>query len=126
METKKSDAISQCCEADDLVGRKSGMLLWCLPTLAIFVGLTWDAARPWLWIPALFVMGIGCAVNARRCRRVHCYITGPIFLLGAIYMILAEGNMVPLRPNIFVLLVLGGAALACATELPFGRYVNRM
>jgi hypothetical protein len=102
VETKKSEAISQCCEANDLVGRKSGILLWCLPTLAILVGLNWNAARPWLWIPALLVMGIGCVVNARRCGRLHCYITGPIFLLGAIYVILAEANIVLLRPNIFV------------------------
>ena len=126
METKKSEAVSQCCEANDLVGRRSGILLWCLPTLAILVGLNWNVARPWLWIPALLVMGIGCVVNARRCGRLHCYITGPIFLLGAIYVVLAEESIVPLRPNIFVLVVLGGATLASATELPFGRYANRM
>ena len=122
MEIKNSEAASQCCQANDLVGRQSGILLWCLPTLAILVGLNWNAARPWLWIPALLVMGIGCVVNARRCGRLHCYATGPIFLLGAIYVALSETNLVPLRPGIFLSVVFAFAMLACLAELPFGRY----
>ena len=122
MEIKHSKAASQCCQANDLVGRKSGILLWCLPTLAILVGLNWNVARPWLWIPALLVMGIGCVVNARRCARLHCYVTGPIFLLGAIYVALSETNLVPLRPGIFLCVVFAIAMLACLAELPFGRY----
>jgi len=122
VEIKNSEAASQCCQANDLVGRQSGILLWCLPTLAILVGLNWNAARPWLWIPALLVMGIGCVVNARRCGRLHCYVTGPIFLLGAIYVALSETNLVPLRLGIFLSVVFTIAMLACLAELPFGRY----
>lgn len=118
---RKSEVVGQCCQANDLVDQESGILLWCLPALAFFLGLTWNAARPWLWIPALLVMGSACVVNAKRCGRLHCYLTGPIFLLGAVYVMLAEGNLVPLRPNIFALVVLGAAALACLAELPFGR-----
>jgi hypothetical protein len=29
-------------------------------------------------------MGTGCILNARRCHRLHCNISGPAFLLGAI------------------------------------------
>jgi len=29
------------------------------------------------------VVGTGCILNARRCRRLHCYISGPAFFLGA-------------------------------------------
>lgn len=119
---RKSEVDSQCCEANDLASQRAGILLWCLPALAFFLGLSWNAARPWLWIPALLIMGAGCVVNARRCGRLHCYITGPIFLLAAVYVMLAEGNLVPLRPNIFALVVLLAAALACLAELPFGRY----
>src|SRR6266536_4790683 len=114
----------KCSKADDLVGRKWGIWLWCVPTLALVFGLSWNAARPWLWIPALLVMGAGCVVNARRCGRLHCYLTGPIFLLAAVYMILAEVNVVRLLPNVFVLVVLGAAALACLAELPWGRYAG--
>lgn len=121
----KPGIVSGCCEAHDLVGKRSGLWLWCLPTLLFIVGLNWETGRPMLWIPALLVMSIGCALNAKRCGRLHCYITGPIFLLAAVYVILAEGNIVPLRPNLFAIVVLGVAALACFAELPFGRYVRR-
>ena len=68
---------------------------------------------------------IGCVVNVKRCGRLHCYVTGPIFLLAAVYVMLAEGNIAPLRPNLFALVILGVAVLACFAELPFGRYVTR-
>ncbi len=121
----KPEIVSGCREADDLVGKRSGLWLWCLPTLLFIVGLNWETVRPWLWIPALLVMRIGCALNAKRCGGLHCYITGPIFLLAAVYVILAERNIVPLRPNLFAIVVLGVSALACFAEFPFGRYVSR-
>ena len=93
--------------------------------LAMFLGLNWNAARPWLWISALLVMGIGCVVNARRCGRLHCYVTGPIFLVATIYVELSAINLVPLRPGIFLFVVFAIAMLACLAELPFGRYRKR-
>ena len=122
MDVRKSEVIGRCCEANDLVGQKLGILLWCLPTLAFLLALGWNAARPWLWAPALLIMGIGCVVNARRCGRLHCYITGPIFILAAVYVMLAEGNVVPLRPNTFALVVLAAALLVRLAEVPLGRY----
>jgi hypothetical protein len=41
----------------------------------------WRAA---LWAVALSTMGIGCVANALRCGRLHCYLTGPFFLIMAI------------------------------------------
>lgn len=29
-------------------------------------------------------MGLACLANAARCRRMHCYFTGPYFLLLAL------------------------------------------
>jgi hypothetical protein len=92
---------------------------------AVHVGLNWETARAWLWSPALLVMGIGCVVNVKRCGRLHCYVTEPLFLLAAVYVMLAEGNIAPLRPNLFALVILGVAVLACFVELLFGRYVTR-
>jgi hypothetical protein len=36
------------------------------------------------WAVALAWMGTGCALNALRCRRRHCMISGPVLWLGAI------------------------------------------
>ena len=44
-----------------------------------------------IWV-ALFVwMGTGCILNARRCHRPHCYISGPVFLLGAVARLVGGG-----------------------------------
>jgi hypothetical protein len=121
-ETGKATKLIECCGANDLVGQKTGVLLWCLPTVVLVVGLSWTMLRPWLWIPAFLIMGVGCLVNASRCGRLHCYITAPIFLLAAVYVALSAVNIVPIRPGIFLLAVFAVTMLACLAEGPFGRY----
>jgi len=61
-------------------------------------------------------MGVGCLVNVSRCGRLHCYITGPVFLLAG------EFSLLPMDGGIFLLAVLGITTLACLAELPVGRY----
>ena len=64
----------------------TGFAWWCLP---LCVGL---AAKPFalsaratavVWMVSFLWMGTGCILNAVRCRRLHCYISGPVFLTGA-------------------------------------------
>jgi hypothetical protein len=74
----------------------------------------------------LTTMGAGCLANALRCGRVHCYLTGPFFLLVAIVALLYGLGVVPLGAdgwNILGLLALVGAlALWFIPEVFFGRY----
>ena len=100
--TNRSAILSECCDAKDLVRQKTGILLWCVPTIALVAGLSLATLRPWIWIPAFLIMGVGCLVNASRCGRLHCYITGPIFLLAAIYVGLSTMSIVPISPGIFL------------------------
>lgn len=111
-----------CRESNDLVSQKSGIFLWCLPIAAVVVGSSWPSMRSWLWIPAFLVMGIGCLVNATRCGRLHCFFTGPVFVLAAIYVALAAAKVVPMRPGAFLVSVLAITVLAYLAELPFGKY----
>lgn len=37
-----------------------------------------------MWAVALAWMGTGCTLNALRCGRRHCLISGPVLWLGAI------------------------------------------
>jgi hypothetical protein len=120
--TDRSAILSECCDAKDLVRQKTGILLWCLPTIVLVASLSWATLRPWIWIPAFLIMGVGCLVNASRCGRLHFYITGPIFLLAATYVGLSTMSIVPIRPGIFLFGVLAIAMLACLAELPPGRY----
>lgn len=113
------------CEPNDLVSQKSGLLLWCLPTVALFVGLAWRDQFALFWIPAFLIMGIGCLVNARHCGRMHCYFTGPVFVFAAIYVALAAADFLPIRLGMFLGAVLALALLACLAEIPLGKYRKR-
>ncbi len=46
--TDGSAILSECCDAKDLVRQKTGILLWCLPTIALVAGLSWATPRPWI------------------------------------------------------------------------------
>lgn len=76
--------MSDACARNDLVERNISWLLWRVPMLAFVVGAFLPpAARPLLWVPAFLVAGVSCVVNARRCGRFHCFMTGPLYLLAA-------------------------------------------
>ena len=66
------------------------LLLYGVPTLSIlFTGDlgSWSTVTL-VWPIAFSIMGIGCVVNASRCGRVHCYFTGPLFLLAGLASLL--------------------------------------
>ena len=116
---------SKGCSPGDLTGQKAAWLLWYLPIVLLVAGLNWDRGRVWLWIPAFAVMGVGCLVNAARCRRIHCYFTGPLFLLAAVFVALSALGVVRLHPDFFLLIVLGASCVAICAEIPLGRYRKR-
>jgi hypothetical protein len=73
--------------AKDWVGRPGkGFVWWCLP-LGIGFAANYFASSPraaaLVWMIAFVWMGTGCLLNARRCHRLHCYISGPAFIIGA-------------------------------------------
>jgi hypothetical protein len=72
------------CTPHDLVRGWTAVALWCVPTILILVGAFVDEARAALWIPSFAIMGVACLVNARGCGRLHCFVTGPLFLLAAV------------------------------------------
>ena len=110
------------CSPNDLTGRKTAWLLWYLPIVLVIVGSSWNRGRVWLWMPAFLVMGVGCLANAVRCRRIHCYITGPLFLLAADYVGLSALGIMALHPDLLLLVVFGACCLALCSEIPLGKY----
>ena len=113
------------CSAKDLTGRRTAWLVWYIPTILVIVGSSWNRGRVWLWVPAFLVMGVGCLVNAARCRRTHCYITAPLFLLAAVYVAVSAFGVVPLHSGLFLLVVFGACCLAGCAEIPLGKYRSR-
>jgi hypothetical protein len=106
----------------DLTCSSGGILVWCVPTLALIAGMHWTAWRLWLWIPALLIMGVACVVNASRCGRLHCYLSGPVFLLAALYVVLAGLHLIPFAPTALIDTVFLLVIFAFLAEIPFGRY----
>jgi hypothetical protein len=113
---------SKVCSPNDLTGRKTAWLFWYVPILLVLAGASWSRGRVWLWVPAFVVMGVGCLANVVRCERIHCYVTGPLFLLAAVFVALSALGIVALHPDLFLLVVFGACCLAHCAEIPLGRY----
>ena len=70
-------------------------------------------------------MATGCLLNAGRCHRVHCYISGTVLMGGAIFALVVALGAVAFSVETFdntisVLLVL--ALLSFVPELLWRRY----
>src|SRR5262249_53094295 len=73
------------------------LLVWGLP-IVILAASRWIGERYLvvLWPTLLTWMGAACLLNARRCHRLHCYLTGPYFLLLALAALLYGLGVIPL------------------------------
>ncbi len=110
------------CTTKDLVVSRSSIRLWYLPAVLVLTGLAWQQGRIWLCFPAFTVMGIACLANAARCGRLHCYVTGPLFLVVALYVLLAAFQFVPMYASLTFLIALGITSLTFIAERSFGTY----
>jgi peptidoglycan/LPS O-acetylase OafA/YrhL len=105
------------------------VLVFWIPAVAMVVSGSSGVGTSWrtiVWTVALATMGAACIANALRCGRVHCYLTGPFFLLMALVALLFGLGIVPLGPrgwNILgVVILVGAIALCCLPEMLFGKY----
>jgi hypothetical protein len=72
-------------------------------------------------------MGVGCAVNARRCHRRHCYYASPILLIGAVLVLLVGFGFINLGSDGLMYVTWGTFLLVLLTFLPeklFGKYTG--
>ena len=126
--------VLQCAPSEDRARRDlsaragSFLTVWGAPALA---GLAASMLAPstalaaGAWSLALAWMGGACLVNARRCGRVHCYVSGPILLVGAGLAAASGGSVLDFGPSGVSLIVAATLALAALTyllELVWGRY----
>lgn len=104
-------------------------LLYVLPILALIASsfLPLESIwRPIIWTMAFATMGAACTANAWRCGRVHCFVTGPLFLLGALAALLDAVSILRLSAagwNALSGAMIVGAVLACCVMEPaLGKY----
>jgi hypothetical protein len=114
---------------DILSSQRQTFLLYWLPGIAIAVTSqpTFSVGlRTLVWTASLTTMGITCLVNAVRCHRVHCYATGPFFLVMAVVSLLLGLGVVSLGRNgwsfLGLTILVGCTALYYLPELFLGKY----
>lgn len=115
----------------DWVSSPSAYLVaWGIPSAVLVVGLFLPpTARTSAWSTALIWMGIACILNALRCSRLHCYLTGPFFLLMAGATILHGFDIISLGPDGWIwlgltLVVVGAGLLWYLPERIWGKYTR--
>jgi hypothetical protein len=104
-----------------------GCLTWGIPIAILLISPAINTRYlVILWPVLLTFMGVACLLNARRCKRTHCYVTGPFFLLLAGIALLYGVGMLPLGAHgwstLALGLVIGSVTLCCGSEWIFGRY----
>ena len=112
---------------DWLRSPRTHLVAWWLPKAAIVLGLLVPVPiRAVIWTVALLWMGTACILNARRCGRTHCRLTGPYYLaMIAPVLILASGIISADFYGWLVLgvLILGGSKFIWwATERAWGKF----
>lgn len=112
------------CSQRDLVGGWWAVLLWCVPTALVLVGVLAPSVRPLLWIPSFAIMGVACLVNARGCGRLHGFVTGPLFLVAALATALDAFALVSVSWRLILVGVGVGTLLAYSLEWVRGKYVG--
>jgi hypothetical protein len=118
--SKASDVAMQ--GSRDLVRQPvSALLWWCLPIAAgVFAAALRLPERELasVWAMSFAWMAVGCLLNAHRCHRLHCYISGPVFLLGSGATALLALDVLHFGSNTLSFVATGTFALALASFLP--------
>jgi hypothetical protein len=117
---------------DILSNRTLAFGLFWFPALILVASGFIDLGQTWrtvVWVIVLTTIGSACVANAMRCGRVHCYATGPFFLVMAIVALVYGLGLVPLGKhgwNTIGLAVLVGAIALCSLPEAFlGKYRGR-
>jgi hypothetical protein len=119
MGTQLSDIASRYIRWDSPIG-------WSVAAAAALGALAWPAGSTWLWVTFFLIAAGLCGSSYReRCGRVHCRITGPLFLLCAVYLATVQLNLMPFIGNTWFLVgVLGTVAFSFLAELVVGTTVG--
>jgi hypothetical protein len=109
---------------NDLACTGWSVTCWWLCGAAIVVGFGTPRWRPLLWIAGMGVAGTLCLINAARCHRTHCYITGPVFLAGALLTALNVAGITAIPWQWLGLGVVIGVVCGILVESFLGRYAK--
>ena len=128
----KLDCAKPTRESRDLLSQPwMAILLYCVPAAVIVLTARADIGdryRTIAWTASLLILGIACLANSARCRRTHCYFTGPFFLLMALVTVLYGTGLLRLNHGwnlIGMGILVGTVLLCCIPEALWGKYRDR-
>ena len=84
---------------------------------SLWLGSLWPPFRQYGDTLILAAMGVACFTNFARNRTLHCGLSGPIFIAGALVAALTEARIWNIDLRSVWAVVLVGAALAFLIEL---------
>lgn len=70
----------------------------------------------------MLAMSVGCFANAFKNRTYHCVLTGPLFLIAALVLLLSDPTHV--KPTVIWTGVIAGTAIAFLLEWRYGRRLS--
>jgi len=78
---------------------------------------------PLAWVTVIIAgsfawMGTGCAINARRCHRRHCYYASPVLFVGAVLTVLVGFTIIDLGADGMIYVTWGTFAAVLLAFLP--------
>jgi len=82
-------------------------------------GVFWHPLHATSAVTCLLAMAVGCFANAFKNRTYHCVLTGPLFLVAAILLLLSD--LTHIKPALIDTVVLVGTAIAFLLEWRYSR-----
>jgi hypothetical protein len=119
--SKISDPLTFAVQRDWARRPLTILVWWCLPIAfgmsATPLRLTAREAGS-VWAVSFAWMATGCLLNARRCHRLHCYLSGPVLLAGATIAALVASGSLQFGPSALSYAICGTFALAILSFVP--------
>jgi hypothetical protein len=88
------------------------VLAWGLLSL---IAIYWHPLRT-PWAACLLAMSIGCLANWLKNHSLHCVVTGPLFLIAGVLLMLLGGDLIQFHVSWLWLFILAGVGIAFLLE----------
>jgi hypothetical protein len=112
--------LEACCSSP------AALCYWFIISLTAWGGLNllgiyWRTPQASSAAACLFAMAIGCLANWLRNRSFHCIITGPLFMIGGVVLLLSGVGMLHVNSLMVWPFVLIGVGIAFLLEWRYTR-----
>ena len=112
---KPTNLAQSCCTTPSAIGFWAAMFV-LFYAAALLLGMVWPGLQHYGDTAILTALAAACFVNFGRNRTLHCGLTGPLFVIGAIGAFFMEAGVWSVNQSVLWGVVLIGVALAFLIE----------